>query len=112
MKTDLWPQERRHEPRIYLGVPVRVHIEGEQKSQSLELMNVSTHGCYFQTAEDAPHMNQWVAFGFVDAERSVCAARGRVIRRDEAGFALSLESTNSAFQGFVSDISGPYLIAA
>jgi hypothetical protein len=57
-------------------------------------------------------MNQWVAFGFVDAERSVCAARGRVIRRDEAGFALSLESTNSAFQGFVSDISGPYLIAA
>ena len=106
------PAERRCHPRIFLGVPVRVHFAGVPRSLTLELSNVSFEGSYFHTSGPKPRRGQWVAFEFVTADRLVCAARGRVVRVDDAGFALQLDSTNSAFEGFVTDISGPFTLAA
>jgi acetolactate synthase small subunit len=95
-----------------LGVPVRVHYAGVPRSLTLELSNVSFEGSYFHTSGPKPRRGQWVAFGFVTGDRLVCAARGRVVRVDDSGFALQLEGTNSAFESFVADISGPFTLAA
>jgi hypothetical protein len=93
-------------------VPVRVHYAGEVRTLVLELANVSATGCYFKTAEQHPRIGQWVAFGFVEANRSVCTACGRAVRSDEQGFAVKFERINAAFRSFVGDISGPYVCAA
>jgi hypothetical protein len=106
------PTERRHHPRIFLGVPVRVHLAGEPRSLMLELVDVSASGSYFRTSGRRPRVGQYVAFGFVIAEGSVCTACGRVVRTDEHGFALKLERANPSFHGFVDDISGPFMRAA
>jgi hypothetical protein len=106
--TNVWPVERRLYPRTFLGVPVRVHFAGISKSLTLELCDVSFDGSYFRTSGSPPRRGQWVAFGFVTADRLVCAARGRVVRVAASGFALHLESTNSAFQNFVADISASF----
>ena len=112
MNAKPWPLEMRRHPRIFLGVPVRVHFAGEPRSLTLELANVSSGGSCFRTSGRRPRLGQWVSFGFVTADRLVCAARGRVVRVDDSGFALKLESANSAFQSFVEDISGPFMCAA
>jgi hypothetical protein len=85
---------------------------GVPRSLTLELSDVSLEGSYFHTSGPKPRRRQWVAFGFVTGDRLVCAARGRVVRVDDAGFALQLEGTNSAFETFVADISGPFTLAA
>ena len=112
MDTTTWPTEKRRYPRTFLGVPVRVHFAGVPKSITLELADLSVEGSYFRTAGPKPRRGQWVAYGFVTADLLVCAARGRVVRVDDAGFALQLEGTNSAFQTFVTDISAPFRHAA
>ena len=112
MNLQPWQAERRHYPRTYLGVPVRVHFTGQSRSITLELIDVSAAGACFRTSEKLPRVGQWVAFGFVLDDHRVCAAKGRVVRLQPDGFALSLESTNSAFRSFVDDISGPFLWAA
>ena len=112
MGTHTWPTERRRYPRTFLGVPVRVHFAGVPRSLTLELCDLSIEGSYFRMTGPKPRRGQWVAYGFVTADRLVCAARGRVVRVDDAGFALQLEGTNSAFQTFVTDISEPFRRAA
>jgi len=112
MGTDGWPAERRRYPRTFLGVPVRVHFAGILKSLNLELFDVSIEGSYFRTSGPKPRRGQRVAYGFVTADLLVCAARGRVVRVEESGFALQLEGTNSAFQNFVADVSAPFSRAA
>lgn len=112
MGTTSWSTERRRTPRTYLGVPVRVHLAGEPQTLTLELVDISAGGSYFRTTGRRPRRGQWVALGFVVAGYSVCAARGRVLRVDEQGFAVTFESANSAFRSFVDDISGPHRIAA
>ena len=112
MGTHPWPTEQRRHPRTYLGVPVRVHFAGVLKSLTLELSDISIEGSYFRSAGPKPRRGQWVAYGFVTADRLVCAARGRVVRVDDAGFALQLESTNSDFQSFIAGISAPSRRAA
>jgi len=91
---------------------VRVHFAGVPQSLTLELADLSMEGSYFRTSGPKPRRGQWVAYGFVTADRLVCAARGRVVRVDEAGFALQLEGTNSDFETFVTDISAPFRQAA
>jgi len=112
MGTNSWPIERRRYPRTFLGLPVRVHYAGVPKSLTIELLNISMEGSYFRTSGANPRRGQWVAYGFVTADRQVCAARGRVVRVDANGFALQLEATNSAFQTFVEDITLPIRRAA
>ena len=112
MDTNTWLVERRRYPRTFLGVPVRVHFAGVPQSLNLELFDVSPEGSYFRNSGAKPRRGQWVAYGFVTADHLVCAARGRVVRVDDAGFALQLEGTNSAFQTFVTDISAPFRRAA
>ncbi len=112
MNANPWPLEKRRHPRIFLGVPVRVHFAGEPKSLTLELADVSMGGGRFHTEGRRPRLRQWVSFGFVTADRLVCAARGRVVRVDASGFALRLECANSAYSSFVADISGPFMCAA
>ena len=112
MGTHSSPAERRRYPRTFLGVPVRVHFAGVPTSLTLELADVSIDGSYFRTSGHKPRRGQRVAYGFVTADLMVCAARGRVVRVDDSGFALQLEGTNSAFQSFVADISGPFSCAA
>jgi hypothetical protein len=89
-----------------------VHFAGEPKSLTLELADVSLGGGRFRTIGRRPRLRQWVSFGFVTADRLICAARGRVVRVDTTGFALKLESANSDFHSFVADISGPFMCAA
>lgn len=112
MNEHPWPQEKRRHPRIFLGLPVRVYLSGEDTAATLELCNISIGGGYFRISGRQPLVNQWVVCGFVTADRSLCAARGRVVRIDNSGFALKLESANSAFKTFVEDISRPFMCAA
>jgi len=104
--------ERRDHPRIHLGVPVRVHYAGEVRTLVLELANVSSTGCYFTTSERRPRIGQWIAFGFVEQNRSVCTACGRAVRIDEHGFGVRFERINQAFRTFLEDVSSPYPCAA
>jgi hypothetical protein len=112
MPTVPWASERREQPRIHLGVPVRVHFAGEPRTLTLELTNVSASGCYFQTSGRRPRTGQWISFGFVEANRSVCTACGRAVRKDERGFAVKIERTNPSFRDFLDDILSPYVCAA
>ncbi len=98
--------ERRQTPRTYLGLPVRVHFAGEPRTLTLELVDISLGGAYFRTAGRRPRRGQWLALGFVRGDRQVCAARGRVVRVDETGFALGFDALNSALRGFLDDLSG------
>jgi len=104
--------ERRRHPRVPLGVPVRVHMDGEPRPTTIELVEVSGGGGSFRTAGTLPSVGQKVAFGFVMPDRSMCAARGRVVRVGTGGFALKLDRANRSFRSFVQDISGPFICAA
>jgi hypothetical protein len=97
---------------MHVGLPVRVHLAGEPRTLTLELVNVSVGGCYFRTSGRQPRVGQWVAFGFVDENHSVCTACGRTVRKDEQGFALSFERTNLSFRNFLDDVLGSYVCAA
>lgn len=104
--------ERRRFPRVPLGVPVRVHMAGEARPTTLELVEVSSGGGSFLAAGLLPQLGQRVAFGFVMPDRSMCTACGRVVRLSQTGFALKLERANRSFRAFVQDISGPFVCAA
>jgi hypothetical protein len=70
----------------------------------VELMDVSASGSRFQVQGDADgvHVDQDVAFGFVVRGWPNCQAKGRVVRVEQTGqFALALDDTNEAFDGFV-----------
>ncbi len=112
MRSGPWLKERRTNPRIHLGVPVRVHYAGEVRTLTLELANVSADGCYFRTDERRPRVGQWIAFGFVEEHRSVCTACGRAVRADAQGFAVRFERTNESFRNFVDEVSSSYVCAA
>jgi len=103
--------EKRRHPRFFLGLPVRVHLAGEPAPTTIELADISAGGGYFRTTDLRPSLEQRAAFGFVAGERSVCAALGHVVRVDAQGFALALETSNSAFRDFVTGISGPHIHA-
>jgi hypothetical protein len=105
-------EERRNHRRVYLGVPVRVHYAGEVRTMTLELENVSAEGCYFKTSGRRPRVGQWIAFGFVEANRSVCTACGRAVRNDEQGFGVRFERINDSFRSFVEEFSQSYPCAA
>lgn len=112
MGSGHYANERRNHSRIHLGVPVRVHYAGDVHTLTLELANVSASGCYFKTGETRPRLGQWVALGFVEANRAVCTACGPAVRVDKDGFAVRFERINHSFRTFLGDISSPIVCAA
>jgi hypothetical protein len=98
-------KDRRRHPRVPLGMPVRVHFAGRTVPVTVELRDISHGGCYFRGAS-APAFAR-LAFGFVLPERRVCVARGRVLRVDGGGFAITIDHSNDVFTNFVTDLSGP-----
>lgn len=97
--------DRRRHPRVPLGMPVRVHFAGHTMPVTVELRDISLGGCYFRGAA-APRSAR-LAFGFVLPERRVCVARGRVLRVDGDGFAITIDRSNTVFNQFLTDLSGP-----
>jgi len=87
-------------------------MAGEARPTTLELVEVSSGGGSFRSTGQLPRLGQRVAFGFVTPDRAMCAASGRVVRLEHAGFALKLERANRSFRSFVQDISGPFIAAA
>jgi hypothetical protein len=104
--------ERRRHPRIPLGVPVRLRWGGDSPAMTIELVEVSLGGGSFRTPAGRPDIGQRAAFGFVVPDRSICLARGTVVRVEEHGFAIAFERMNGAFRGFLGDVSGPAIRAA
>lgn len=103
--------ERRRHLRIPLGVPVRVHL-ADRRAMTLELVEVSAGGGSFRTVHERPGLGQRAAFGFVMPDRSICLARGRVVRVENRSFAVALDDMNAAFRSFLGDVSGPTVSAA
>ena len=97
--------DRRMHPRVPLGMPVRVHFSGHTMPVTVELRDISHGGCYFRGAV-APRFAR-LAFGFVLPEKRVCVARGRVLRVDDNGFAITIDRSNESFIEFLTDLSGP-----
>lgn len=79
---------------------------------TLELVEVSMGGGSFRTVHERPGLGQRAAFGFVMPDRSICLARGRVVRVENRGFAVALDNMNTAFRSFLGDVSGPNAHAA
>jgi hypothetical protein len=103
--------ERRRHPRVALGVPVRVHLAGEELPRTIELVDVSIGGGAFRMMGKLPVLGQRAAFGFVTPDSAMCAASGLVVRVGRDGFAVKLEKANGPFRSFVADISGPHLFS-
>jgi hypothetical protein len=87
-------------------------MAGQPRPTTIELVEVSGGGGSFRTSGDLPSLGQRVAFGFVTPDHSMCTACGRVVRVEDAGFALQLERASRSFRSFVQDISGPFVVAA
>lgn len=96
--------DRRRHLRVPLGMPVRVHFAGRTMPVTVELRDISHGGCYFRGAS-APAFAR-LAFGFVLPERQVCVARGRVLRVDDGGFAITIDQSNETFTDFLTGLSG------
>jgi hypothetical protein len=87
-------------------------MAGQPAPKTIELVEVSGGGGSFRMSGTLPILGQRVAFGFVTPDRSMCTARGRVVRVHSGGFALRLERASRSFRSFVQDISGPFVVAA
>lgn len=97
--------DRRRHLRVPMGMPVRVHFAGQDTPATVELRDISHGGCYFRGVTAPPYAR--LAFGFVLPERRVCVARGRVLRVDGGGFAITIDSSNDVFRDFLNGLSGP-----
>jgi hypothetical protein len=96
--------DRRRESRFFLGLPVRARLAEHAAPLDLELLDVSASGSRFQLHNDseAVQVRDHVAFGFIVPGWPACQAKGQVIRVDAPKkFALALDDTNEAFDGFV-----------
>ena len=91
---------------------MRVQFAGQLFPMTLELVDISAGGGSFRATGQHPAFGQRAAFGFVTSEHSICLARGRVVRVDGHGFAMTFERTNGAFKSFLGEVSGPVVCAA
>jgi PilZ domain len=93
-------RERRRRSRYFVGLPVRVHIDGMDQATLAELTDVSATGCYLSNQEISflIALGDRVAFGFVLPSRRVGLVRGRVVRRTPGqGLAVAIEQANEPF---------------
>src|SRR5262245_41765426 len=89
--------ERRRRPRYFVGLPVRLHIEGLEEPTLAELADASATGCFLRSDEASflAEPGERLAFGFVLPSRDVGLVRGRVVRCTPGdGLAIQIEQAN------------------
>ena len=92
--------ERRRRIRYFVGLPVRVQVDGIDHATLAELTDVSATGCFLRHQEMSflIALGDRVAFGFVLPSRGVGLVRGRVVRRTPGeGLAVAIEQANEPF---------------
>lgn len=92
--------DRRGRSRYVVGLPVRVQVDGMDRSVLAELTDVSATGCFLRGSEIAlaTAPGDRLAFGFVLPSREVGLVRGRVVRRTSGdGLGVVIEQANSPF---------------
>lgn len=103
-------RDRRARGRTPFGLPLRVRAEGGFGCTGW-LRDLSPSGAFVElvrVADEGPAgpsrlvLGARVALGFVVPERQVALARGRVVRVDRQGFAMSITELTGAFAGLVS----------
>jgi PilZ domain len=99
--ADALSADRRSRARYPIGLPVRVHVDGMERSLLAELADVSATGCFLRGADiaDVTDLGDRLAFGFVTQTLGVGLVRGRVVRRSPGGEGLGvvIEQANSFF---------------
>lgn len=97
---DALSADRRSRARYPIGLPVRVHVDGMDRSLLAELADVSATGCFLRGAEIvlATELGDRLAFGFVTQTLGVGLVRGRVVRRSAGdGLGVVIEQANTFF---------------
>jgi hypothetical protein len=92
--------DRRSRARYAIGLPVRVHVDGSDRSMLAELSDVSATGCFLRGVELAlaTGPGDRIAFGFVLPSLEVGLVRGRVVRRTPGdGLGVAIDHANTAF---------------
>jgi hypothetical protein len=100
--------ERRSRSRYTIGLPVRVHVDGMDRSLLAELADVSATGCFLRGSEivRATELGDRVAFGFVLPSLEVGLVRGRVVRRMAGdGLGMIIEHANSPFDELLGSLA-------
>ena len=111
MPTAAAHSDRRRYPRFSLGLPVRLQTEGSREGPTIELADVSVHGCRLSAFLEiaAPANATRVALGFVLPGQRIALAKGRVVRQHRDAFGdgvgLAIEQANGAFYEFVQALS-------
>ncbi len=92
--------ERRRRSRYFVGLPVRVQVDGAERATLAELTDVSATGCFLRDQEMSfvATIGDRLAFGFVLPSRGVGLVRGRVVRAAPGeGVAVAIEQANEPF---------------
>jgi hypothetical protein len=100
--------DRRTRARYPIGVPVRVQVDGMDRSVLAELADVSATGCFLRGAEIAvaTTLGDRLAFGFVTQSLGVGLVRGRVVRRSPGdGLGVVIEQANSFFDELLGSLA-------
>jgi hypothetical protein len=100
--------DRRSRSRYAIGLPVRVHVDGMDRSLLAELSDVSATGCFLRGTEIAlaTSLGDRLAFGFVLPSLEVGLVRGRVVRRTSGdGLGVVIEQANSPFDELLGSLA-------
>lgn len=100
--------DRRGRARYTIGLPVRVQVEGADRSVLAELSDVSATGCFLRGSElaTATGPGDRIAFGFVLPSLEVGLVRGRVVRRTPGdGLGVVIEQANSPFDELLGSLA-------
>jgi hypothetical protein len=99
-------EDRRRHARFRLGLPVKMHLDGDATPMTVELIDIGEQGVRFRLPGDSMQLDQRAAFGFVIPGQHVYVAHGRVVRVDDGGeFVLSLDQANHAFRNFLGSLA-------
>jgi hypothetical protein len=100
--------DRRSRSRYAIGLPVRVQVDGMDRSMLAELTDVSATGCFLRGVDLAHQTGPGdrVAFGFVLPSLDVGLVRGRVVRRTPGdGLGVVIEQANSPFDELLGSLA-------
>jgi hypothetical protein len=100
--------DRRGRARYTIGLPVRVHVDGMDRSVLAELHDVSATGCFLRGVDlvMASGLGDRLAFGFVLPSHEVGLVRGRVVRCIPGdGLGMVIEHANSRFDELLGSLA-------